>query len=481
MTDNCAPLSHTSAAIAATFCRHHVLYNDLGPALTKRSLKKRFVGATKWTLVGHVLSQLLRFASSLILTRLLAPDLYGVMAVGYMVITGFVMLSDIGLAAGVIQSKRGDDPVYLNVTWIVAIIRGAVIMLAALALAGALALGMGDGRLPAHSVYSDPRIPTLLAVMSIYSLVAGFESTRALYARRHLFLGQLTKIDLACQLASTVCILAWAWISPTLWALAFGWIVGGVLKTVLTHVAMPGPPNRFEWDRTAFQEVFHFGKWIFVSSTLTYFLQMGDRLLLAAFVDAETMGQYSIAILLMGALQTAVLKISSHAVMPALSEVARERPEEMKSTLYKLRLPMDLVCLVAAGALVYLGDPIVRTLYDARYAPAGWMLGILGLSLVAARLDVFERCLVAMGRVRLLSVLNVARLGALYSLIPIGYHTAGMRGAIAGVAASFAANAVLILALQAYLGLIDVRRELLAIPMFGAGLGSGWLVRQVLS
>lgn len=465
----------------AVICRHQlVLYNDPGPALTKLSLKKRFLGATKWTLVGHVLSQLVRFGSSLILTRLLAPDLYGVMAVGYMVITGLVMVSDIGLTAGVIQSKRGDDPVYLNVTWIVAIIRGAVITLAALALGGALASGMGDGWLPANSVYSDPRIPTLIAVVSIYSLVAGFESTRAIYARRHLMLGQLTKIDLACQLTSTVCILAWAWVSPTLWALAFGWIAGAVMQTVLTHVALPGPANRFEWDRTAFREVFHFGKWIFLSSTLTYFLQVGDRLLLAAFLDAKTLGQYSIAILLMGALQTAVLKICSHVVMPALSEVARERPAEMKSALYEIRLPIDLVCLVAAGALVYLGEPIVRILYDVRYAPAGWMLSILGLSLVAARLDVFERCLVAVGRVRVLSVLNVARLVSLYVLVPLGYHIAGMRGAIAGVAVSFVANAGLILALQAYLGLIDFRRELLAIPMYGTGLAAGWLIRQLI-
>ena len=74
--------------------------------MNQRSLKTRFLGATKWTLIGHVLSQLLRFGSSLILTRLLSPDLYGVMAVGYMVITGLTMMSDVGLAAGVIQSKR---------------------------------------------------------------------------------------------------------------------------------------------------------------------------------------------------------------------------------------------------------------------------------------------------------------------------------------------------------------------------------------
>ena len=448
--------------------------------MNQRSLKTRFLGATKWTLIGHVLSQLLRFGSSLILTRLLSPDLYGVMAVGYMVITGLTMMSDVGLAAGVIQSKRGDEPTYLNVTWIVGIVRGVAIMLATLALGGALALGLGKSWLPVNSVFTDPRIPSLLAVVSIYALVSGFESTRTLFARRHLKLEHLTKIDLVCQVTSTVCILAWAWVSPSLWALTFGWIVGAAMKTLLTHIALPGPPNRLEWDRNAFRELLQFGKWIFVSSTLTYFLQMGDELLLAAFVDAKTMGQYSLAMLLMGALQAAILKISTQAVMPALSEVVRNRPAELKTTLYRIRLPMDMVCLIAAGALVYLGEPIVRILYDSRYASAGWMLSLLGLSLVAARLHVFEQCLIAIGKLRWLVVLNVGRLTTLYTIVPFGFHIAGARGAITGIAVSFVANAVFILALQARLKLFNVFRELLAIPIYGVGLGVGWVFSHVL-
>lgn len=448
--------------------------------MTRSSLKKRFLGAAKWTLISHVLSQLVRFASSLVLTRLLAPDLYGVMAVGYLVITGLSMVSDIGLTGGAIRSKRGDEPAYLNVTWIVSIVRGALIMMFALALSGALSMDAGQAWLPADSVYRDARIPTLIAVVSLYSLIAGFESTRSVYARRHLELERLVKIDVACQITSTACILAWAWFSPTLWALAFGWIVSVAMKTTLSHLALPGPPNRFQWDQNAFHEVFDFGKWVFLSSTLTYLLVTGDRLLLGAYVNAETMGFYSIAVLLVGALRTAVQKITAHAALPALSEVARDRPEIFKATLYRIRRPLDIVCLFAAGALVYLGEPIVRILYDPRYAPAGWMLGLLGLSLVAVRLDVFEHGLIAMGRVKLLSSLNAARLLGLLALVPLGYHFAGTRGAIAGVAASFVVNAVVLLALQARMGLFEWRRELMALPEFAAGLGFGWLAARAL-
>jgi O-antigen/teichoic acid export membrane protein len=135
---------------------------------------------------------------------------------------------------------------------------------------------------------------------------------------------------------------------------------------------------------------------------------------------------------------------------------------------------------LAAGGLFFLGPPLVKLLYDSRYTTAGWMLSVLGLTLVATRLDVFDQCLVALGRVRLLSVLNAVRLVALYTLVPAGYLGFGIEGAVAAVAISAFFNSVVVLCLQARLGLIDLRKEALALPIFAAGLLAGWLLRTLL-
>ncbi len=44
------------------------------------SLKKLAIKGTIWTLVGYGSSQILRLLSNLILTRLLVPELFGLMA-----------------------------------------------------------------------------------------------------------------------------------------------------------------------------------------------------------------------------------------------------------------------------------------------------------------------------------------------------------------------------------------------------------------
>lgn len=447
------------------------------PEQIKGSLRKRFVGTAGWSLAGHFMAQVLRFGSNLILTRLLAPDLFGVMSVAYMVFTGIAMLSDIGLGAIASQSRRGNEPIFLNVLWVVGIVRGVAMTVIALLLGASLSIEAVRAWLPTHSVYGDPRVPLLIAVMALCGIIDGFQSTKIFWARRNLSIRTLTKMELAVQVATTAFILSWAFISPSIWALAVGWLFGELLRTVLSHLVLPGPPNRFEWDRTAFVEILDFGKWVLISSPLSFLLTSGDRLLLSAFLDAQAIGLYSIAVLLVVALQSAVLKVLGSAVQPALSEVVRDRPDELKKTIYRIRGPLGVACLVPAGALFMLGDTVIALLYDARYAGAGWMLSAVALTLAVTQLNVFDQCLIALGRIRRLSALNAIRLVALYTFVPLGYAMYGTRGAIGAIPAAALVNAVILLGMQHHMGLLDIRRELLALPLFLIGIFGGWFVK----
>ena len=447
------------------------------PPLDPKSLKHRLVRAASWSLLGFGLSQAIRLGSNLVLTRLLAPDLFGVMSIGYMVMVGIGMFSDIGLGPSIVRSTRGDEPRFLNVSWVVQILRGGIITMFGLCVALALhfsaeARASGGG----VSVYDDTRLPSVVAGLSVLGLIAGLESTKVWLERRRMALKRLTQIELASGIATTAVTLLWAYWSRSIWAFVFGGLVGAMVRTALTHSALPGPANRIEWESKAFAEIFAFGKWAFVSSLLTFLITSGDRILLGGVLDPKTMGFYAIAFLIINSLQTAVSKIEAYAVLPALAEVVRERPTELKRTIYRVRFPVDVVCLLSSGALFMLGDLVVKLLYDSRYAPAGWMMSILALTLVTTRLDMFDQCVLSLGRPKLLSGLNTVRLVTIYSLVPLGYLLFGLEGVIWAVACSSLANAIAVLFLQGRLGLLDVKRELIALPLFAAGLLFGWLV-----
>lgn len=73
----------------------------------KRSLKKSVLRGSAWTMVGVGASQAMRLGKSLILSRLLFPEAYGVMAIVWAVLYALEMLSDVGIAPAVIRSQRG--------------------------------------------------------------------------------------------------------------------------------------------------------------------------------------------------------------------------------------------------------------------------------------------------------------------------------------------------------------------------------------
>ena len=77
-----------------------------------------------WTVLGFGLSNLLRLGSSLALTRILAPDIFGLMALAMVFVTGLTLLSDVGTTASVVRSDRGEDPSFLRTVWTVQVLRG---------------------------------------------------------------------------------------------------------------------------------------------------------------------------------------------------------------------------------------------------------------------------------------------------------------------------------------------------------------------
>src|SRR5262245_26097353 len=116
------------------------------------SLKRRVLNAGAWSLAGYTLSQAIRFGGNLAMTRLLAPDMYGVMAVAATVMTGLAMFVDLGLKPHVVQG-RDSEPIFLNTAWVTQIVQGVMISVGAMCIAALVLLANRSGFAPQGSVY----------------------------------------------------------------------------------------------------------------------------------------------------------------------------------------------------------------------------------------------------------------------------------------------------------------------------------------
>lgn len=439
---------------------------------TTSTFRHRVLRASLWTFGGHVATQLLRLISNLIMTRLLLPHVFGVMSIVNVLLTGLNLVSDLGLGQGVIQNRRGADAAYLNTAWTVQILRGALIWVGALLIAAALALLDHYSLLPPSTAYSDPRLPALVAGISINGLLGGLISTKVASANRNLALGRLVQIDIYSQSVAIVVMVIWAHFNATAWALVAGAIISSITRLGLSHAILPGESNRLHWDRAAFREIFGFGKWIFLTSILGFLAANGDRVILGGLIDASSLGVYVIAAFMITATLQIFSKITNNVAFPALSEVARERPDKLCQTYYKFRVPLDVSSLFATGFLFSAGAAVVRVLYNSRYQQAGHMLEILSISLFEVRYSLVGTCMMALGKPRLLGPVLAVQLIALLA-IPAAFHAYGLDAALWVISGSYICTIPVTFYMKVTHGLMNLRRELVFLPCVPAGYAIG--------
>jgi O-antigen/teichoic acid export membrane protein len=434
------------------------------------SLKRRIFGAGAWSLTGFALTYAIRLGSSLLTTRLLVPQMFGVMAIAQLVITGLSMFSDLGLKQNIVQSKRGSDADYLNTAWTVQIIRGMLLWLLVLCVSLLIFAANRLGFVPKSSGYSDPSLPYVVAVASVSTIISGLQSTKFLEASRHLALARITLIQIAAQVIGLICMIGWILIDRSIWALVAGAICSSVVMTMLSHTWLPGVPNRWHWDQSAFHDIFHFGKWIFLSSLLGFAAANADRIFLGGLVDIKTLGIYSIAFTIYSAIALVLNVLIADVSFSAFSELVRERQSELKRNLYRFHFVMASAAYFCGGLVIVDGGTLIRLLYDPRYEDAGWMLQILGVGLLAVPFGLAQSTLLARGMPRMFTNVIAIRVAVTVVVIPLGFHWFGLSGALWGIVSGQLSMAPLMIYYQIKHGLFDSYRELLPLPMLLAGM-----------
>jgi O-antigen/teichoic acid export membrane protein len=395
-------------------------------ATNKPSLKALAIKGSIWTLAGHGGVLLIRMARSLIMTRLLFPEVYGLMTLVWAVLFGLQMFADTGITATIIRDRRGDEPDFLNTAFTTNVFRGILLWVVSCLVA-----------YPMAAIYHQPALAQLLPVTGLTALIHGFVSTAMYTRRRHMDFKRLAILDLSNETVTFVVLVTWAYFFPNVWSMVGGAVVGQIFLVLASHAYLPGIRNKFRWDRSALDTFMTFGKWIYLSSMVYFLSTQSDRLLLGRYLDMIHLGVYGTATVLSGAVQTVVLKINSDVLFPAYSRVVQEGTGRLRQVMLRTRLAIDAGMILPIAVMMILGSRIVGLLYDQRYFDAGWMLQVLSVRLIiVASVSHSESCLMAIGRPKYSFAENLCRTLAIFAAIPIGWSLSGIKGVIWAVALS---------------------------------------------
>lgn len=360
------------------------------------------------------------------MTRLLFPEVYGLMTLVWAVLYGLQMFADTGIVTTIIRDKRGDDPDFLNTAFTTNVLRGVLLWVVSCVVA-----------YPMATFYHQPALAQLLPATGLTALIHGFVSTAMYTRRRHMDFKRLAILDLSTEIVTFVALIIWAYFYRNVWALVGGAVIGQIFMVIASHLYLPGIRNKFRWDRSALDTFMGFGKWIYLSSVVYFLSTQSDRFLLGRYLDMIHLGVYGTATVLSGALLTVILKINSDVLYPAYSRVFQEGADRLRQVMLRTRLAVDAGMILPIAAIMVLGGRIVALLYDPRYHEAGWMLQVLCVRLlIVATLSNSESCLIALGHPKYSFMQNLFRTIAMFVAIPVGWSLWGIKGVIWAVALS---------------------------------------------
>lgn len=386
------------------------------------SLFQRALTGSMLTAGSYAIAQALRLASNLILTRLLFPEAFGIMALVSVVLVGLSMFSDIGVGPAISQHKRGDDPAFLDTAFTLDVARGVILWLLTCALAW-----------PAAQLYNAPELIQLLPAAGLTLLITGFNPTRIDTANRHLLLTRVTLLDLAAQVIGILSMIVLAVVMQSVWALVLGAIIGSIAKLIVMHLWLPGRRNSFHWDREAGRDLIHFGKWIFLSTACGFLLSQGDKAIFGAYLTKAELGIYNIGWFLASFPTLLAGAVTGRILIPLYRDHHPSLGEQNARKMRRLRYALSGGTLTLLAVLGLAGMPLVGVLYDPRYQTAGavvvvmamvQMPGVIGMS--------YDQSALAAGDSRSYFLLMALRAGVQTLAFLIGMEISGLWGALAG-------------------------------------------------
>ena len=396
------------------------------------SLMHRTFRGSVWVICGMAGGQLVRLLSNLVLTRALFPEAFGLMLIVHTVIMALELLSDVGIFASIINHRRGEDPAFLATAWTLQILRGISLWLIACLITGPIAWWYGYGEL----IY-------LIPVTSVSALLVGFQSTALPLLNRQVYVGRVVGLEFFSHLIGVSVMMVWVLIchysglKATIWILVAGTLVSSASKMFISHRVLPGHRDRIGWDPAAFVDLFRFGRWIVVSTAITFLLSKADVLILSGLLTQKRLGVYAIALYLATAMIDVMVRLSRHVLFPVYSRLAELGEQRLRQRTFTVRLAMLGVALPVLWFVILFSQQIIDLLYDDRYQEAGWMLQILAIGVIGMVIsETASGVMLAVGNSWRYMIFQIARAMLLFAGLGAGWYFGEFFGLLAGMAAA---------------------------------------------
>lgn len=329
------------------------------------SVKTRVVRSGLWVGVESIIGSVLQLGRSIVLARLLSPDVFGLMGLASVALRAVETVTRPGVAQAMIARQREFEDAAPTAFTLLAV-RGLLLALLMAAVAPLIS-----------HFYASAELESVIRALSVVFVIGGLKNIQAIAREKELDFRLVAYLGLSSNVLGTVVTIGLAFWYRNVWALVIGQLVTTAIGTLLSYALIPGRP-RMAWDATVARELFAYGKFITGSSILLFIATEVDSAVIGKLLGLEQLGFYALALTIANLVTTNLAKLASSIMMPAYSKLQGETAALRIAFLRTLSL-VALVVLPAAVGIALLAEPLLSVVFGEKWLPGADALRILSM------------------------------------------------------------------------------------------------------
>ena len=329
--------------------------------MSELSLRGKFISGAQWTLAIRAVDRGLGFFSTLLLARLLAPEDFGVIAMGTSIMAVLMGITEFGFTQALIQREDTARDAY-DTAWTLQIIANAIVAV----------LLVGITPVALHW-YGEPRVATIMLVLAGVAFASSFRNVGLAMFEREMDFRPIFVTTMGRKIASVTVAIGVAAVLTNHWALLAGMVAGTLTDLALSYRVSPFRP-RLSLEKT--RELMGFSKWWLAAQFLDLASRRGQDFFLGARLGPQRLGQYSVAYEFATLPTTEIVAAVGRALFPGYMKLKHE-PGQMFAAFARVWAVVALITLPAAAGIYALAGPITLVVLGRKWAGTESLLGLL--------------------------------------------------------------------------------------------------------
>ena len=275
------------------------------------SLRSQALSGFRWTASVRLLSQVITWAITIFVVRLLSPTDYGLLAMATVFIGFLQMFSEFGLGPALVQKAELEERTLRQTFGIVLVLNLA---LAALLVLSAPFIG---------AFFAEPRVVPVIRVLALQFIIGAFDVIPNVMLQRRMEFRKRSLLDLSGAILTSVTTLALAFAGMGVWALVVGSIAGQVWKVIGINYLAPFL-HWPEFSMKGMRSLLTFGGHLTVAGAIGTFVSQIDVIICAKLLGNEVLGFYSVGVQLASLPSQKIAGLINQVAFPTFSRMQHD-------------------------------------------------------------------------------------------------------------------------------------------------------------